>query len=94
MAKKQTLNVHIKEIREALKKDIVIIGKERTLKALKLGKLSKVYLASNCPKELRDDLIHYGKLANVELVDLEYDNEELGVFCKKQYFISVLGVKA
>jgi len=94
MAKKQTVSDNIKEIREALiaKKDIV--GKERVIKELKLGKLAKIFIASNCPKGTMDDINHYAKIANVNVVQLKYDNEELGVFCKKQFFISVLGIGA
>jgi len=94
MAKKQTVSDNIKEIRETLIAKKEIVGKDRVIKELKQGKLAKIFVASNCPKFTMDDINHYAKLANVEIVQLKYDNEELGVFCKRQFFISVLGIGA
>ena len=69
-----------------------VIGKESVLKQLKNKKLTKVYLASNCPGQLKSDLEHYAKLAGTKLIALNQDNEELGILCKKNFFVSVLGI--
>jgi uncharacterized protein len=70
-----------------------VIGKEQVLKQLRTKSLNKVYLASNCPKDLKADLTHYAKLTKTAVVELDLDNEELGLFCKKNFFIAVLGTK-
>ena len=44
------------------------------------------------PKQHFDEARRLSKLAGVEITQLELDNEELGVFCRKNFFISVLGV--
>ena len=82
----------MKDLTEALKEKKTIIGAKRTLKFLKLGKLKKVYIASNCPKDIKDDIAHYGKMSNIEIINLKENNEELGILCKKSFFISVLGI--
>ena len=89
MAKKKVEPI-LEEIKKALKENKVIIGTERSIKALRHGKVAKVLITSNCNEEVKSDLIHYCKIANVELVELQMPNDELGSFCKKPFAISVL----
>ena len=81
----------MEEIKKALQENKVIIGMDRVLKKLRVGKLQKVYLASNCPQIVKEDIKHLGKLHKIEIIEAEKDNEELGIICKKQFSISVLG---
>ena len=49
-------------------------------------------MSSNCPQKNKEDILHYAKLIDLPVVELKMDNEELGVFCKKNFFVSVIGV--
>lgn len=69
-----------------------VAGAKVVLKLLNAGKLSQVFLASNCPARLRKDVERSARLAKVPVMELAINNEELGVFCKKNYFISVAGI--
>lgn len=89
----ENLEKEMKDLKTKLQDGKAVIGKERVLKLLRAKSLGKVYLASNCPKDLKADLLYYAKLAKVPVVELELDNEELGLFCKKNFFIAVLGTK-
>lgn len=84
----------MKDLREAIKigKNL-IIGTQRTLKKLKMGELKKVYVSSNCPKNVLDDVEHYTKIYNIPLIKLNESNEELGILCKKPFFISILSLQ-
>ncbi len=84
---------NISEIRKLLKEKNIIIGTDRTLKNLKLGKIKKVYLSFNCSETLSKSIKHYSELSKASVVKLKYPNDELGVLCKKPFPISVLGVK-
>ena len=81
----------MEDLKKALQEKKVIIGKDRVMKKLRIGKLQKVFLASNCPKIAKEDIIHLAKLHKIEVVDAKVDNEQLGIICKKQFSISVLG---
>jgi large subunit ribosomal protein L30e len=91
--KKQEVNKDMKELKTKLQEGKVILGKDRVLKGLKNGGLNKVYLASNCPSDLKGDIEHYTKLSGIPVLTLNLSNEEVGIFCKKNFFISVLAVK-
>ncbi|MBW3010719.1 ribosomal L7Ae/L30e/S12e/Gadd45 family protein [Candidatus Woesearchaeota archaeon] len=79
----------IDELKERIEKKLVTIGTESTLKNLREGNLEKVFITKNCPEDVREDIKDFSE--EVEIVELDKTNEELGVMCKKQYAISVLG---
>lgn len=79
-----------------IKKEIgsMIIGLEKTMKALQKNELSHIYVAKNCPDATIADLKAKATLGSVPLTKLTYPNNELGVICKKPFSISVLGKRA
>ena len=82
------------EIRKLLGSDKLIIGTDRCLKLLREGQLKKVILASNANQVIVDDIQRYSQQTGAEVVQLDIPNEELGVYCKKPFNISVLGIRA
>ena len=88
MAKK----ISLAEIKKMLKSGNVMVGTEKTLKNLKLGKVEKVLVSSNCPDRIEKDINYYAGLTSTEIHKLEYPNDELGVICKKPFSISVLAL--
>ncbi len=94
MATNENMESELKELKAKLQENKVIIGTEKVLKHLTGKKLSKVYLAKKCPQEIKEDIRYYAEMAKVPVIELGMDNEELGLFCKKGFFISVLGIKA
>lgn len=93
MAKQQTESKEITEIRTALGTEKIILGTERVVKELKKGTLAKIFVSSNCPENIRDDLSHYASFVETETIELDVHNEDLGVVCKKPFSVSVLGLK-
>jgi len=79
-------------LKEAIESKKIIIGKERTLKLLRKGSLQHVYIASNCPKNVKGDVSHYSNLFNIPISQLKENNEELGILCKKPFAISIIAV--
>ena len=94
MAKTKEISEDLKELRTKLLNNNVILGTDKTLKGVQAKSVEKVYVAKNCPQNTLKDIQHYANLANIPVVLLEMDNEELGVFCKKNFFISVLATTA
>ncbi len=80
------------EIKKLIKGKTLVIGTERTIKNLKLGKVEKVIVSSNCSDSVMDDLNHYAGLGNAETIKVNYPNDELSVICKKPFSISVLSI--
>ena len=70
----------------------VIIGSKRTIKMIKNGKIEKVFLAKNTPEDIKNDILYYSKLGNIEVEILNYTNEEIGLLLKKPFKISVVSI--
>ena len=77
----------IELLKKSLKEDKVIYGFTSTIKNLKNDKISKVFLAKNCPDELKNKIKQY---KNIELIDLKEPNKELALICKKKYSVNLL----
>jgi large subunit ribosomal protein L30e len=91
MASEQTA-YNVADLKKVLKGENVIIGTERTLKEMKRSAIEKVFVTSNCPASVEQDIDYYARLTNVEKVKLPIPNEELGVICKKPFSISVVSL--
>ena len=70
----------------------VIIGTDRVMKELKAKKINQIFIASNCPRKTKEDLTYYAQLASVPIVELKQTNEEVGLLCKKNFMVSVVGI--
>ncbi|MDP6600027.1 MAG: ribosomal L7Ae/L30e/S12e/Gadd45 family protein [Candidatus Woesearchaeota archaeon] len=79
-------------IKKLIKTKNFVIGTERTIKNLKLGKVEKVIISSNCSERVLSDLNYYSGLSKTETLKVSYPNDELGVICKKPFSISVLSI--
>ncbi|MEO2154377.1 MAG: ribosomal L7Ae/L30e/S12e/Gadd45 family protein [Nanoarchaeota archaeon] len=88
MAKENKLYEELK-LRD--KEGKVLFGTEQVLKAIKKGQIKRVILASNCPKEIKDKINYYSKIENFEVIQSEYDREELGKVLGKAFLVAVVG---
>ena len=46
---REKIDTKVVELRKLIKDKKLLIGSERTIKALKLGKIEKVFFSANCP---------------------------------------------
>lgn len=87
-----TKKINATEIKKMLKAGKLVVGTERSMKNLKLGKVDKVLVSSNCPEAVEKSVNYYASLSNAEVHKLDYPNDELSVICKKPFSISVLAL--
>lgn len=90
MVRKKTLSST--EIKKLIKAKNIVIGAERTIKNIKLGKVEKVIVSSNCAEKVIEDINYYSGLNKTETMKVDYSNDELGVICKKPFYISVFAI--
>lgn len=80
------------KLEEALDRGKVIFGKKEVERALREGKIEEVIFASNCPAEMRREIEELARDFGVRVSEFSGDNEELGIKCKRQHLISVVGI--
>ena len=82
---------------DAIKKNLetgkLLYGMKQTIKALRRSEVAKIFIASNCPEIIADDIAYYGSFGDVPIEKLDIDCNELGVTCKKPFMVSVLALK-
>jgi ribosomal protein L30E len=79
-------------IRNAQKTDKLVIGIETTKNALKNGRIEYVFIASNAPQNIIEELEHNAAITEAKVSQIRSNAEDLGVACKKQFRVSVVGV--
>jgi len=82
----------ISEIKSNLKNKRLVLGTNLTIKQLKLGNISKVFLSSNCPENIKKDVGYYSSMSSCSVESLKLPNEELGILCKKPFSVSIVGL--
>jgi len=80
------------ELKKVIGSDVLIIGKDRTVRELKKGRIAKVFWSSNCPDKVKETLKYYCKIDNIPYEELKDTDTDVGILCKKQFCISVAGV--
>ncbi len=81
----------INDLKKALKdQKKIYFGSKQTIKKLKTQKLDTVIIASNCPQNLKEDVIYYAKLSGTRVFVVEESNQGLGTICKKPFSINLL----
>ena len=80
------------DIRKLVAAKKVVIGTKQTLAGLRKGNIIQVFVAKNCNEKTKETIDYYHKLNAFEIIQLDVTNEDLGVMCKKQFGISILGV--
>ncbi len=82
----------MEEIRKLINEGRTTLGSKVVIKKLKNGQIEKVFLSKNCKEDLKQDIEKFAKLSSIEIVNVDMTNEEFGVFCKKPFHVSVVGV--
>jgi large subunit ribosomal protein L30e len=81
-----------KILEEALREKCIILGSKRTIKAIKMGKAEAVIVATNCPKEIYDDIVYYANLAKVPVYIFKGTSSSLGMACGKMFKVLALAI--
>jgi large subunit ribosomal protein L30e len=82
-----------KAISTAVKTGKVVLGANEALRSAKAGKGRLIFVASNTPLELREDIEYYGKLSEVPVVAYKSNSVDLGMVCGKKFAVTALTVK-
>jgi large subunit ribosomal protein L30e len=84
------MSEEIQEIKKLVKEKLLVVGTNNTFKKVIENKIDKVWMSSNVPEKIKNDLMHYKKIDDINVVTLEIPNDELGVICKKPFSVSVV----
>jgi large subunit ribosomal protein L30e len=82
-----------KAIGTAVKTGKVLFGANKAVESVKLNRAKLIVLASNCPRNVTDDIKNYSRFNNVPLVIYKGNSIDLGATCGKPFMVSALTVR-
>lgn len=82
-----------KAIALAVKTGKVSFGANSALQNAKTGKAKMIVLASNCPKDIKDDVEYYGKISKIPVVTYKGTSMDLAEVSGKLFIISALSIR-
>jgi len=82
-----------KAIGTAVKTGKVLLGGRKAIENAKLGRAKLIVVASNCPRNIMDDITYYGRLSGVPVVIYKGTSIDLGAVCGKPFAVSALTVR-
>jgi large subunit ribosomal protein L30e len=80
-------------VRVAVDTGNVILGSDKSIQELKLGKGKLVIVASNCPVDIREDVEQYAKLSDITIYTYDGTSVDLGSVCGKPFTVATLLIK-
>ncbi len=82
-----------KAIASAVKTGKISFGTTAAVQSAKTGKAKMIIIASNCPKDIKEDIEHYSKLSRVPVISYKGASMDLAEVCKKPFIISALTIR-
>jgi large subunit ribosomal protein L30e len=82
-----------KAIASAVNTGKVSFGANSAMLSAKTGKAKVIVLASNCPKETKDEIEYYGKISKVPVLTYKGTSMDLANVSGKMFIISALTVR-
>jgi large subunit ribosomal protein L30e len=82
-----------KAIANAVRTGKVLFGTKSAIQNAQSGKVKMIILASNCPKNAREELEYYSKLSNIPLVMHRGTSMDLAAVCGRPFTVSALSIR-
>jgi large subunit ribosomal protein L30e len=82
-----------KALASVVKTGKVTFGANSALQNAKTGKAKMIVLASNCPKDIKEQVEYYGKISKVPVMTYKGTSIDLATVCNKLFIISALSIR-
>ena len=82
-----------KALASVVKTGKVTFGANSALQNAKTGKAKMIVLASNCPKDIKEQVEYYGKISKVPVMTYKGTSIDLATLCNKLFIISALSIR-
>ena len=82
-----------KAIASAVKTGKVSFGANSAMTNAKTGKAKMIILASNCPKDIKDNIEYYGKISKVPVITYKGSSMDLAEVAGRLFIISALSIR-
>ena len=82
-----------KAIGIAVKTGKVSFGVNSAIQNVKIGKAKLIVVASNCPKQIKEQIEYYGEISKIPIIIYKGDAIDMAAACNKLFIISALSIR-
>lgn len=82
-----------KALASAVKTGKVSFGANSALQNAKTGKAKMIVFASNCPEDIKVQIVYYAKISKVPVMPYRGTSMDLAEVCGKSFIISALSIR-
>ncbi|MCB9359314.1 ribosomal L7Ae/L30e/S12e/Gadd45 family protein [Candidatus Woesearchaeota archaeon] len=82
----------VDELKKLAQKETIVFGSNEVLRKLKRGQIKKIFLASNVPADIEEDIRHNAGIAKVEIEVVGMPNDEFGMVFKRVHPVLTMGI--
>ena len=82
-----------KAILTVVKTGKVSFGARTALQNAKTGKAKMIVLATNCPKNIKEQVEYYGRISKVPIMTYKGTSIDLAAICNKLFIISAISIR-
>ena len=82
-----------KAITTAVKTGKVSFGANTAIQAAKNGKAKIIVLASNCPKQIKEQIEYFGEISKIPIIAYNGDAMDMAAICTRLFIISALTIR-
>lgn len=82
-----------KAITTGIRTGRVSLGAKSTIRSAKTGRTKLAIVASNSPRNIREDIEYYCQLSDIPLIIYEGSSKDLAAVCGKPFLVSALSIK-
>jgi ribosomal protein L30E len=83
---------NLEELKKLAGEGRIVFGSTDLIRKLKAGSLEKVYLASNIPSDVENDIRHNATIVGVEIEKTDMPNDEFSIIFKRSHVLLSIGV--
>ncbi|MEM7824104.1 MAG: ribosomal L7Ae/L30e/S12e/Gadd45 family protein [Candidatus Aenigmatarchaeota archaeon] len=80
-------------MREAVSARKALLGSRSVLRAVRMGSVKSVIIATNCPAPVAADIQKYAKMAGITVEQFDGTGKQLGTLCGKPFSIAVAAIR-
>jgi len=80
----------IEQLKDAFKEKKLTYGFNETIKLVKRGKATVVFIAKGAEPKMYDDLTTATAISNTKVIELNATPQEVGAVCKKPFPVTIL----
>ncbi|MFT4303911.1 MAG: ribosomal L7Ae/L30e/S12e/Gadd45 family protein [Candidatus Woesearchaeota archaeon] len=82
----------LEDLKKIAQSEQVVFGSNQVIRKLKRGEIKKIFLASNVPAKIEEDIRYNANISGIEIEVIDMPNDEFGMIFKRVHPVLTMGI--